>query len=409
MYLIYIHEYFVTNEGTSGTRSYDVSKYLVRMGHRVTMITGLHDQAGLPRLPWWRLFARQDIDGIDVVTCNSFYSNKLRVVTRMWAWIKFAGLATWICLRTKNADLIFATSTPPTVGIPARIGAALKGIPYVFEVRDLWPEDLLAAGRMKKGLAYRFWECLESFCYAKAKKILLVSKGFHDRLLERGFDPARLKTLVLGADGGLFKDVTPDATFLQENDLAGKIIAVYTGAHGDANGLDQLLDAAELLRDRPDIAIVMIGTGKMRDRLIATAVERNLTNVHMLPPVPKLRLPGILAACHIGLMILKQIIRPRWVTPNKIFDYMFTGLPTIVNFAGTTAEMVVEDGSGLAAIPGSAEDLAAKIRYYADHPDERAAVGRRAREVAWQKYDRKAIAQGLADVFEDCLRNSRKH
>ncbi len=407
MKLIYIHQYFVTNEGTSGTRSYDVSKYLVQMGHRVTMITGLHDQAGLARLPWWRLFAEQDIDGIRVVTCNSYYSNKLRVPGRMWAWLKFAMLATWVCLRTKGADLIFATSTPPTVGIPARIGSALKGIPYVFEVRDLWPEDLLAAGRMKKGLAYRFWECLEAFCYAKAKKILLVSKGFHDRLLERGFDPGRLRTIVLGADGSLFKDAVPDALYHQENGLAGKTVAVYTGAHGDANGLDQLLDAAEHLRDRPDIAIVMIGTGKMRDQLIASAAERKLSNVHFLPPVPKLRLPGILAACHIGLMILKQISRPRWVTPNKIFDYMFTGLPTIVNFAGTTAEMVAADASGVVSAPGSAEDLAAKIRYYADHPDERAAVGGRAREVAWQQYDRKAIARELSEVFEDCLRNAR--
>lgn len=407
MNLIYIHEYFVTNEGTSGTRSYDVSKYLVKMGHRVTMICGLHEQAGLARLPWWRLFAEQEIDGIRVITCNAYYSNKLRVVARMWAWMKFAMLATWICLRTKGADLIFATSTPPTVGIPGRIGAALKGIPYVFEVRDLWPEDLLAAGRMKKGLGYRFWECLEVFCYAKAKKILLVSKGFHDRLLERGFDPGLLKTIVLGADGSLFKDAVPDTQYLQENGLAGKIVAVYTGAHGDANGLDQLLDTAEHLRDRPDIAIVIIGDGKMREPLIASAAQRKLANVHLLPPVPKLRLPGILAACHVGLMILKQITRPRWVTPNKIFDYMFAGLPTIVNFAGTTAEMVQADGSGVASIPGSAEDLAAKIRHYADRPDERAAVGRRACEVAWQKYDRQAIARELADVFEECLQLKR--
>lgn len=407
MNLIYIHEYFVTNEGTSGTRSYDVSKYLVQWGHRVTMITGLHEQSGLARLPWWRLFAEQDIDGIRVVTCNSYYSNKLRVHWRMWAWVKFALLATWVCLRSKNADLIFATSTPPTVGIPARIGSALKGIPYVFEVRDLWPEDLLAAGRMKKGLVYRFWECLESFCYAKARRILLVSKGFHDRLMERGFDPARLRTIVLGADGSLFKDVAPDTAYLQENGLAGKIIAVYTGAHGDANGLDQVLDAAEHLRERTDIAIVMIGTGKMRDPLIARAAERKLDNVRFLPPVPKLRLPGILTGCHIGLMILKQISRPRWVTPNKIFDYMFAGLPTIVNFAGTTAEMVQADGAGVVSAPGSAEDHAAKIRYYADHPDERAAIGRRAREIAWQKYDREAIAKELAGVFEGVLRDTR--
>ncbi len=407
MKLIYIHQYFVTNEGTSGTRSYDVSKYLVEMGHAVTMICGLHEQSSLPRMPWWRLFRTQWIDGIKVVACNTYYSNKLGVPARLWAFLKFAMLSTIACLLERKADLIFATSTPLTVGIPARIGAAIKRIPYVFEVRDLWPEDLLDAGRIKPGLQYKAWEWLERFSYAKAAKILLVSRGFHDRLLQRGFPPERLETILLGADGGLFRNVTPDHEYMAQHGLAGKTVAVYTGAHGDANGLFQVIDAAERLRDRPDIAIVLIGDGKMREALKADVARRGLTNVHLLDPVPKHRLPGILAACHIGLMILKQITRPRWVTPNKIFDYMFSGLPSIVNFAGTTADMVVADGTGVASVPGSADDLAAKIAYWADHPEERAAVGRRAREVAWRKYDRQMIARQLCDVFETVLRTGR--
>jgi len=404
MKLIYIHQYFVTNEGTSGTRSYDVSRYLVEMGHAVTMICGLHEQSSLPRMPWWRLFRTHWIDGIKVVVCNTYYSNKLGVPARLWAFVKFAVLSTTACLLERKADLIFATSTPLTVGIPARIGAAIKRIPYVFEVRDLWPEDLLDAGRIKPGLQYKAWEWLERFSYAGAARILLVSRGFHDRLLQRGFPPDRLETILLGADGQLFRDVTPDQAFLANHGLAGKTVAVYTGAHGDANGLFQVIDAAERLRDRPDIAIVLIGDGKMREALKADVARRGLTNVYLLDPVPKHRLPGILAACHIGLMILKQIRRPRWVTPNKIFDYMFAGIPSIVNFAGTTADMVVADGTGVASVPGSADDLAAKIAYWADHPEERAAIGRRAREGAWQKYDRRMIARQLCDVLEMVLR-----
>jgi glycosyltransferase involved in cell wall biosynthesis len=403
MKLIYIHQYFVTNEGTSGTRSYDVSKYLVQMGHQVTMITGLHDQDSRVRLPWWRFYKTVEIDGIKVIYCNSRYSNNLSVPGRLYSWLSFAKLATWAALREKDADLIFATSTPLTVGIPGRIAAALKGLPYVFEVRDLWPEDLLAADRIKPGLQFKLWEMLERFCYKKAKKILLVSKGFHDRLLERGFDPARLQTLVLGADGSLFKDSQPDTAYFREHGLEGKTIAVYTGAHGDANGLPQLLDAAEHLKHRPDIAVVLIGEGKMREKLITDAASRGLANIHFLPAVPKHRLPGILNACHIGLMILKQITRPRWVTPNKIFDYMFAGVPSIVNFPGTTADLVVEEGVGVAAKPGDAKDLAAKIEYWADHPDERTAIGRRGREVAWGKFDRKMIAKSLAEVFKSCI------
>jgi glycosyltransferase involved in cell wall biosynthesis len=402
--IIYIHQYFVTNEGTSGTRSYDVSKYLVQMGHEVTMICGQHEQSSLARPPRYRVFRTQTIDGIKVVICNTYYSNKLKLPARLWCWITFAVLATLACIREGRPNLVFATSTPLTVGIPGRVGAAIKRVPYVFEVRDLWPEDLLDAGRVKKGWQYKIWEWLELFSYAKAKRILLVSQGFHDRLLERGFDPRRLKTIVLGADGSLFADLKPDHGFMADKGLAGKTIAIYTGAHGDANGLFQLIEAAELLRARSDIAIVLLGDGKMRQSLRTAAREKRLTNFHMLEPVPKHRLPGILAASHIGLMILKQITRPRWVTPNKIFDYMFAGLPSIVNFAGTTAKMVEADGTGVASEPGSAEDLAAKIIYWADHPQEREAVGKRAREVAFAKYDRKMIARQLADVFESCVR-----
>ncbi|RIK68606.1 MAG: hypothetical protein DCC65_03155 [Planctomycetota bacterium] len=404
MKLVYIHQHFVTNEGTSGTRSYDVSRYLVRMGYSVTMICGLHDQSSFERIPFWRPFRTLQIDGIKVVICNARYSNKQSVPARLWVFFKFSVLSLLAVLLERGVDLIFATSTPLTVGIPGRIGATLKGIPYVFEVRDLWPEDLLDAGRIKPGIQYKAWEWLERFSYKKARKILLVSKGFENRLIERGFDPVRLKTIVLGADGSLFKDAKPDLDYIARHGLTGMTIAVYTGAHGDANGLFQVLDAAELLCDRQDIAIVFIGDGKMKQSLVDDAAKRGLTNVRFLDPVPKLQLPGILAACHIGLMILKQITRPRWVTPNKIFDYLFTGIPSLVNFAGTTAEMVEEDGTGFACKPGDAADLAAKIRFLADHAPERQAVGRHAREVAFAKYDRRMIAEQLAAVFEECRR-----
>jgi glycosyltransferase involved in cell wall biosynthesis len=400
MKLIYIHQYFVTNEGTTGTRSYDVSRYLVEMGWQVTVITGLHDQSSFARLPWWCLWCTQHVDGIKVVVCNAFYSNKLKVISRLWCFVKFAILSTLATIKERGTDVIFATSTPLTVGIPGRLGAAVKRIPYVFEVRDLWPEDLLDAGRIKPGFQYKVWEWLELFSYKKARKILLVSKGFHDRLIERGFDPSTLETVVLGADSSLYATLKPDEEFCRRHGLEGKALAVYTGAHGDANGLDQLIEAAEHLRDRPNIAIVLIGEGKMKESLRQQAAARNLTNFHLLDPVPKLQLPSILAACQIGLMILKQIKRPRWVTPNKIFDYMFAGIPSIVNFAGTTADMVVADGTGVASIPGNAKDLAETIAYWADHPEERNRTGRHAREVALAKYDRKMIAKRLGEIFE---------
>ncbi|UCG17520.1 MAG: glycosyltransferase family 4 protein [Phycisphaerales bacterium] len=403
MRLVYIHQHFVTGDGFGPNRSYDVSRYLVRMGHEVIMICGIYWQSGLEKMPWWRLFRVQWIDGIKVVVCNVPYHNKMRVPARMWAFLKFMILATVASLWQRKVDLVFATSTPTTVGVPGRVSATLKRVPYVFEVRDLWPEDLLAADRIKPGFEYKVWEWLESFSYKTARKILLVSRGFHDRLLERGFPPQMLETIVLGADGALFADLKPNHDYIREHGLDGKTIAVYAGSISDANGLYQVIDAAEYLRDRPDIAIVLIGDGRSRAGLEAKATEKGLTNVYFLDPLPKKDLVHVMAACHIGLMILKPIRRPRWVTPNKIFDYMFTGIPSVVNYAGTTAELVEQEDVGLAAEPHSAEDLAAKIIYWADHPEQRASVGRHARRTAMSKYDRTIIAQRLSDVFQQCL------
>ncbi len=406
MKLVYIHQHFITNEGTSGTRSYDVSKHFIAAGHQVTMVCGVYWQGPFERHPWWRLWRTEHVDGIRVLVCNAYYANRMGPLLRVWRFLKFALLATLAVARERNADLVFGTSTPLTVGIPTRIAAAWRRIPYVFEVRDLWPEDLLASGHLKPGFIYRCWEWLEAFAYKRARRILLVSQGFHDRLLERGFAPERLRTVLLGADSSLFEKLEPNHDYIARHGLADKTIAVYTGSYGNENGLFQVLEAAEYLRDRPDIALVLIGDGRERSNLERLKKDKDLNNVHLLPFVKKHELPNILAACHIGLMILKQIPRPRWVTPNKLFDYMFTGMPTIVNFPGTTAELVEAEGAGVASTPGDPQDLANKIRHYADNVEERVRVGTHARQNAFAKFDRARIADELMEVFKTVLSES---
>ncbi len=348
------------------------------------------------------------IDGIKVIVCNVPYSNFMHVPARLFSFITFVFFSALAAIKERNVDLVFATSTPLTVTIPGILASKLKGKPYVFEVRDLWPEDLVAAGRLKEsGLGHRIQSFMERSSYAVAKRVVLVSEGFRTRLIERGYPSGLLKTLVLGADGELFKNSKPDIEYLRRHGLENKTIAIYCGAHGNANGLNQVLDAAERLLDRTDIAIVLIGDGREKPKLIEDVRRRDLHNVHMIDPVPKTLLPGVLAGCHVGLMILKQISRPRWVTPNKLFDYMFAGLPVLVNFAGTTADLVKEEEAGIACIPGSADDLAEKIRYFADNPGERRRVGNRGREAAWKKYDRSSIARQMEALFLEVLSNGK--
>lgn len=399
MRICYIHQHFCTNEGHGGTRSYDVSRHLVSIGHQVTMICGVMDRSGLPKIPWYKPYHRLRMEGFDVIVCNVPYTNKMSFIARAASFVLFALMASLAVAFVRRVDVVFATHTPLTVGIPGYVGARLKRAPFIFEVRDLWPESDVISGNLREGcFVERALSILERFCYAKADKILLVSPGFEKRLLDRGYPSRKLQTVLLGADGDLFKELKPSESFRREHGLEGKTLAVYTGVHGKANGLDYVIDAAEILRDREDIGIVLIGDGMEKARLVSRAREQNLTNVTFIDYVAKTELTGILPVCDIGLMILADV-GERPVTPNKIFDYMFAGLPSIVNFSGPTLEMVESDGTGVFAAPTKPTELADRIAYWADHPDAGKATGARAREIAFQKYDRLRIAKKLARVF----------
>ncbi|MBN2582456.1 MAG: glycosyltransferase family 4 protein [Planctomycetes bacterium] len=405
MHLVYIHQHFCTNEGSSGTRSYDIARHLAAQGHRVTMVSGISDSCGVERPAWYRLFMRRRMEGFDVIFCNVFYSNKLKPWRRTWSFCWFAVLAALRGLFLRKVDLIFATSTPLTVGIPGYLLSKLHWAPFVFEVRDIWPESLVRSGWVtEKKLSIRLMAGLEAFVYKRACKILVVSPGFEVRLVERGVPAEKLKTIPLGADGDLFREVTPDESFREQYGLQGKFVAIYTGAHGKANGLDYILDAAERSKDRPEIAYVLLGSGSERDRLREEARSRGLTNVVFADAVSKVRLPGILAVCQVGLMILKDIGEPRPVLPNKIFDYMFMGMPAVVNFAGPTWDMVQEEECGLFADPLHPESLADCVARLMGDCELARRLGENGRQAARGKYDRGIIADQLAEAFQDVLK-----
>lgn len=402
MNIVYIHQYFMTDRGKSGTRSYGVAKHMASAGHKVHMICGIHEVSEFKPMPWYKLFERHEIDGIDVIVCNVLYSSNFKSVRRMWSFLWFAFLATMATLRVRKPDLVFATSTPLTAGIPGYIGAKLKRVPFVFEVRDLWPESFIRSGWATGNEPYiKIMSWLEKLLYKHAVKILLVSKGFEERLIERGYPEAKLHTILLGASGSLFCDITPNNDFLEEYNLNGKKIAIFTGAHGRANGLDYVLDCARYSLDRDDIAYVLIGSGSHKAILKERAKEEGLKNVVFADPVPQKQLPRILAVCHIGLMILADLGEPRPVTPNKIFDYMFAGIPSLVNFKGPTTDMVLADSSGFFVDPQHPEDMAEKVKMLADDPQLREKTGQRGRKAAWEKYDRKIIADQLLKTFEE--------
>ncbi|PKL50530.1 MAG: hypothetical protein CVV39_01340 [Planctomycetes bacterium HGW-Planctomycetes-1] len=398
MKILYYSQFFTVHSSGSG-RPYDLSKYLVQAGHEVHVICGTPSGSKPP--PWYKPFRNETYDGIKITTCRVAYSNNFGFLRRGLSFATFAILASIAVLFVKKLDIVFASSSPLTIGIPGYIASKLKRRPFIFEIRDILPEAFLVSGAMKPGLASWLGEKLEAFLYHKAVRIMAVSPGFKDRLIERGFDGKKIRVSPLGADGNMFKNVTPDEEFLDKYNLRGKKIAIYTGTHGRANGLDYIVEAAEYTKNNSEIVYVLLGSGGWKERYKQLVGEKGLTNVVFADPVPKTRIPGILAGCAIGLMILRYHGSPRPVLPNKIFDYMFTGIPSIVNFYGPTKDMTEEVGCGVFVDPGDPKDLADKVLMLTNNSEMRHQMGEKGQKIAWQKYDRKALAADVLSIFEE--------
>lgn len=405
MKLLYIHQHFVTNEGHGGTRSYNVSRTFVERGWDVTVITGIFDQGPFVE-NHGRLFRTEWIDGIKVIICNVHYSNNQGFLRRMWAFAWFVILAMIAAIRERGVDVVFATSTPLTVGWPGIIAGYAKRRPFVFEVRDIWPEDLVLSGAMKPGLFADLMTRMETLFYRRAARVLTVSPGFTKRLAERGVPERVLETIPLGGDGEIYANLSPDTAWTERHGLTDKIVAVYAGAHGYANGLEYIIEAAEHLRDRQDIALVMVGEGMHKPHLQQMVADRGLTNVVLADSIPRRVVPSVLSACHVGLMILRDTPSMARVLPNKVFDYMFAGIPVLVNFAGTTRELLESIGAGQGCDPRDPRDLARKLVELADNAERRAEMGSKARDISLSQYDRRSLAERMMRVFET-VRNER--
>ena len=404
MHVLYFHQHFTTPDGASGTRSYEFARALLAKGHRVTMVCGQSATGGL-KLPWdakarWH---RGDVEGIDVIALPLTYSNRTGLAQRAWVFWLYAWRSIGLALRA-DYDVLFATSTPLTAALP---GIAMKllrrGKPFVFEVRDLWPELPRALG-MKNPILLGGMSVLEWLGYRTADACIGLAPGIAEGIRRRAPRDLRIVTIPNGCDLDLF---TPGKRS-KPLDLAGiepgDFVAGFTGAHGIANGLDAVLDAAgELKRQgRTDIKLVLIGDGNQKDRLVERARQEGLGGCIFFPPMKKLELARLTGQLDCGLMILANVPAFYYGTsPNKFFDYIAAGLPVVNNYPGWLADMIQENDCGMAVAPNDPEALASALVKLADSPDRRKLMGVRSRQLAERGFSRESLAGKFVQTLEE--------
>lgn len=398
MKVLYFHQHFVTPKGAGAIRSYAMARKLIQQGHSVTMVCG-SNTTGTTGLdgPFEKGKRRGLVDGIDVIELDLAYSNSDGFLKRIWTFLLFAMRSVWIAL-TEKYDLVFATTTPLTAGIPGIFARWLRRKPFVFEVRDLWPELPREMGVITNPLVLWAMGVLEWVSYRSAHRLIGLSPGIVEGIKKRGVPAERIAMVPNGCDLDIFTASAEPwrPAGVEDSDL----MAVFAGTHGMANGLDAVLDAAAELktRNRHDIKFLLIGSGKLKPELVARAEREGLDNVIFHEPVKKSELAGLMRSADLGMQILANVPAFYYGTsPNKFFDYIAAGVPVLNNYPGWLADMIEREQCGYAVPPANPGAFADAMERAAEEREQLPAMGQRAKALAEREFDRDKMANKWVD------------
>lgn len=398
MKILYFHQHFSTPKGSAGIRSYAMAQSLIRNGHQVTMVCGSFGagQTGLTQ-PFNKGMRRGTVDGIDIIEFELPYSNALSFLKRILIFLSFAFKSIKVAL-TEEYDVVFATTTPLTAGIPGIFAKWFRRKPFVFEVRDLWPELPKAMGVIKNPIVLWMMSVLEWTSYHSADRLVGLSPGIVDGIIKRGIAPEKVASIPNGCDLDIF--ASEHQAWRPEGVQPTDLMAIFTGTHGLANGLNAVLDAAVELkkRQRTDIKLVLVGDGMRKKALLERAAELQLDNVIFHDPVNKTKLAGLMASADIGLQILANVPAFYYGTsPNKFFDYISAGLPVLNNYPGWLAELITKEQCGFAVPPENPQAFADALEQAANQRERLIEMGRNGQQVAREQFNRSILSQKFSD------------
>ncbi len=411
MKILVIHQYYLLDGFPGGSRFNEFSRLWSEAGHEVTVVAGNLDYTtGVSPEKYRGRWLVEEQDGpVRVIRCHVPRTYSKSNAGRMWAFFGFTLSSMTAVLKATRPDVIIATSPPLLTCIPGWIAARLRfrRTPMVFEVRDLWPETAVTAGVLSANSALtRFLYLMEAWAYRSADRVNVLTPAFREDIANRGLLPREgIDFVPNGADVQAFAPGSREGEVRQRFGFGEKFVAMYTGAHGRANAIHQLVDAADSLRDRPDVLIVTVGDGPERPRCEALAKQRGLTNIRFLGPQPKSEMPAFVNACDAGLAVLQNNPTFRTVYPNKVFDYMACERPTVLAIDGVARSLVCDDAqAGVFAEPENGPAIAAAIVGLADDRAAGERMGKSGRAWVLKNATRESLAQQYLEVMERLVR-----
>ena len=409
MKVLYFHQHFSTPSGSGGIRSYGMSRHLIERGHQVTIVCGSYFGSHTGLKSNFKNGKRQGIiDGIKVIELDLPLSNSNGFLKRIYIFIKYVFKGLKIVF-TEKYDIVFATTTPLTAGIPGIVARWLRNKPFIFEVRDLWPELPKAMGVITNPLILNLMSLLEWLSYHSAHHVIALSPGIAEGIAKRGVALDKISLVPNGCDLDIFDTKVNGwrPSSISDTDL----LVLFAGTHGMANGLDSVLNAAfELkLRGRSDIKFLLIGDGKLKKSLQDRSISEGLDNVVFHDPVDKKKLAGLMSRTDVGLQILANFpVFYYGTSPNKFFDYISASVPVLNNYPGWLSDLIHDNDCGFSVPPEDPIAFANVLEKAADNRSDLKIKGAKAKTLAVKQFDRKILASQWVDKLESVYIKSIK-
>lgn len=402
MHILLIHQAFATIDEAGGTRHHELARALVQEGQRVTIIaspisylTGKADRE-------YKKIVQEN--GITIFRVSTYPALHRSFFHRLISFFSFMNSSFFQAMRVPEVDLVWGTTPPIFQGLTAWAVARLKGVPFVFEVRDLWPAFAIAVGVLKNKTLIRLSQGLEKFLYHRADALIVNSPGFIEHVRQRGATAVYL--VPNSVDPAMFPPHEDGNAFRQQHGWKNKFLVLYTGAHGMSNDLPVVIEAAELLKRDGNIHFVLLGDGKEKPALMDLVQKKGLQNVTFLPPVEKKEIGAVMAAANCCIAILKPIDLYKTTYPNKVFDYMAAGKAIVLAIDGVIREVVEHARCGIFVRLGDAAAMAQAIRSLYGAPKKCEEMGQRGRVYVEQHFNRQSTAQQLLQVLQKVVKKN---
>jgi len=410
MRILLIHQNFATPAEGGGTRHFELGRHCSRLGHDFVVVTSpLSYLSGRQTPTEGRTdAAEQVVEGVRIRYAYAHPSLHRSFVWRLFSFVSFTLSAIRTALGAGPADVAMGTSPPLPQAFSAWYVSRRRRCPFLLEIRDLWPEFAIAMGVLTNPVLVALARRLERFLYRRADLILVNSPAYREYLTGRGVPGAKIRLIPNGVDPTMFDPDGDGAAARSRWALEGRFVVVYAGALGIANDVATLLKAIAQLGDVPDVHLLLVGDGKERANLESLVQELGLTNVTFTGTLPKTEVGECLAAADACVAILQDIPMFRTTYPNKVFDYMAAGRPTILAIDGVIRQVVEEAGAGLYVQPGSVDALAEAIRTLAADRERARAMGRFGRAHVVGHFNRDDQANEFARLVEGLAASHRR-